>query len=295
MLDDAVRWVAARILADGSRTKPAYIGDGRAVPKPEHLGLSGYPGGSDIVGNQVCEQFQLDVFGEALLLFALAASRDRLDADGWRAAELAVHAIAENAERSEAGVWEVEADQWTHSRLICVAGLKAIVDQAVPVRWRTDASGLADYLLSQADRTSLHSSGRWQRTPADERVDASLLLAEIRGTIAPQDPRSSATRAAILADLCEDEYVYRFAEPGQPLGQQEGAFLICNFWMSLAYLEAGETISGARWFERTRASCSASGLFSEEYDVAQRQLRGNIPQAFVHALFIECAGRLRDA
>jgi GH15 family glucan-1,4-alpha-glucosidase len=32
-----------------------------------------------------------------------------------------------------------------------------------------------------------------------------------------------------------------------------------------------------------------SGLFSEEYDVGKRQLRGNLPQAFVHAGFVESA------
>jgi GH15 family glucan-1,4-alpha-glucosidase len=94
--------------------------------------------------------------------------------------------------------------------------------------------------------------------------------------------------------LCDDDFLYRFAEDGRPLGQEEGAFLICNFWMSLAYLGDGDARRGAQWFERTRASCGGSGLFSEEYDVAQRQLRGNLPQAFVHALLIEAAGRLRD-
>ena len=29
-----------------------------------------------------------------------------------------------------------------------------------------------------------------------------------------------------------------------------------------------------------------------EYDVPQRQLRGNLPQAFVHALLLECSARL---
>ncbi|HTX12164.1 MAG TPA: hypothetical protein VME22_26345, partial [Solirubrobacteraceae bacterium] len=56
-------------------------------------GLPGYPGGTDIVGNWVNHQFQLDAFGEALLLFAAAAEHDRLDADGWRAVEQAVAAI----------------------------------------------------------------------------------------------------------------------------------------------------------------------------------------------------------
>jgi GH15 family glucan-1,4-alpha-glucosidase len=35
-------------------------------------------------------------------------------------------------------------------------------------------------------------------------------------------------------------------------------------------------------------------LFSEEYDTTQRQLRGNLPQAFVHALMLETAVRLTD-
>ncbi|PZH09020.1 hypothetical protein C1I97_15335 [Streptomyces sp. NTH33] len=50
-----------------------------------------------------------------------------------------------------------------------------------------------------------------------------------------------------------------------------------------------------RWSERTRAACGPSGLFAEEYDVRQRQLRGNLPQAFVHALLLECAVRLNGA
>ena len=42
-------------------------------------------------------------------------------------------------------------------------------------------------------------------------------------------------------------------------------------------------------FERNRAACGAAGLLTEEYDVAERQLRGNAPQAFVHALLLQCA------
>jgi alpha,alpha-trehalase len=33
-------------------------------------------------------------------------------------------------------------------------------------------------------------------------------------------------------------------------------------------------------------------LLSEKLDVLQRQLRGNLPQAFVHAALLECAVRL---
>jgi hypothetical protein len=35
-----------------------------------------------------------------------------------------------------------------------------------------------------------------------------------------------------------------------------------------------------------------AGLLTEEYDITQRQVRGNAPQAFVHALLLESAQRL---
>jgi alpha,alpha-trehalase len=34
---------------------------------------------------------------------------------------------------------------------------------------------------------------------------------------------------------------------------------------------------------------------SEEFDVTQRQLRGNLPQAFVHAALLQCAVMLPAA
>ena len=46
------------------------------------------------------------------------------------------------------------------------------------------------------------------------------------------------------------------------------------------------------WYERTSAAAGPAELFSEEYDTTQHQMRGNLPQAFVHALMIETSTRL---
>ncbi len=54
----------------------------------------------------------------------------------------------------------------------------------------------------------------------------------------------------------------------------------------------GDRTGATAWFERTRASCGPPELFSEEYDARQHQLRGNLPQAFVHALMLQTAARL---
>ena len=57
----------------------------------------------------------------------------------------------------------------------------------------------------------------------------------------------------------------------------------------LASEDAVDAVAAARRFERNRAGCGPPGLLAEEFDVAQRQLRGNLPQAFVHRLLLQCA------
>lgn len=292
LMDDAVRFAVDRLLADGPDLMPAYTVEGKAVPAEKKLDLPGYPGGEDIVGNRVRDQFQLDAFGEVLLLLAAAAGHDHLDADGWRAAELAVETIEKRWQEPDAGIWELEPALWTHSRLICVAGLRAIAAHAPGQEQPASWLALADKLVAEAAATALDRSGRWQQTVEDPRLDASLLLAALRGAVPADDPRSLATLQAVGDELTEDGYCYRFRAEERPLGQAEGAFLLCGFWLALAYAQQGDTPRALAWFERNRAACGTPGLFSEEFDVRQRQLRGNLPQAFVHALMLECAVKL---
>ncbi len=260
------------------------------MPGVEVLDLPGYPGGTDVVGNRIGDQFQLDALGEALLLLALAAGRGRLDDSGWEAAEICARAVEARWIEPDSGVWELEPRRWTGSRLICVAGLRAMSVSSPPARANRYVA-LADAILASMG-DSLHQTGRWKRAPDDERVDASLLLAQIRGAVPATDPRSRATRHAVATELSSDGYVYRYSQPDTPLGDSEGAFLICNFWLSLAALDDGDVLAGLAWFERGRSSAGSPGLLAEEFDVAQHQLRGNLPQAFVHALLIENAAAL---
>jgi GH15 family glucan-1,4-alpha-glucosidase len=289
LLDDATRFVGERLLSDGAGLMPAYTIDGEPVPEQCRLDLPGYPGGHDVVGNHVRDQFQLDGLGEALLLLAAAARVDRLDADGWRAAEVALEAIGQRWQEPDCGVWELDPRRWAHSGLSCVAGIKAICSAGAPAHWATRYLPLADLVLADAAQHSLHPSGRWQRAPDDERVDASLLLPAIRGALAIEDPRSAATARAVVEDLTRDGYVFRYRHGSGRLGEVEGAFLICSFWLAMHSSLAGDPVEAARWFERARASCGTPGLLAEEFDVEQRQLAGNLPQAFVHAALIEAA------
>lgn len=291
LLDDAVAFTTARLLDHGDRLAPAYRADGALPPKESTLRLPGYPGGAAVVGNRVQGQFQLDTVGEILQLLAAAARHDRLTDDAHKAVDVAVDVVAQRWGDAEAGIWELHDAWWTHSRLECVAGLRSIAP-FVPAARAGELAGLADAILAETTRRCLSDGGVWQRASGLPGVDAALLLPPVRGALPAEDPRTRATLAAVGDTLAEDGYVYRFAADDQPLGEAEGAFLLCGFVMSLAHWQQGDQITAMRWFERNRAACGPPGLFTEEYDVRQRQLRGNIPQAFVHALFLESAQRV---
>ncbi|WBB67751.1 glycoside hydrolase family 15 protein [Micromonospora sp. WMMD812] len=295
LLDEAVAFLTERVLADGDQLAPAYTVGGDPVPEQQELShLEGYPGAPPRIGNWVRTQFQLDVFGEVLHLLGTAARYDRVDADSWRAMELVARTIADRWRQPDAGIWELRPRQWTHSKLMCVAGLRSAAEVATrgrAARW----AALADAILADVAAHGHHPSGRWQRAYDDERVDSALLFPAIRGALRPGDPRTEATRRVVLAELESDGYLYRFRPDPRPLGDAEGAFSLCGYAASLAAWQAGDVVEANRWFERNRAACGPPGLFTEEYDVRQRQLRGNLPQAFVHALMLETAVTLGQA
>jgi len=314
LLAGAVRFVTERVLADGPELMPAYTVAGEPIGDQKELRLRGFPGAASVpggsggsgrparAGNWVRGQFQLDALGEVLSLLAAAASHDMLAEDDWRAAAIAADAIEKRWHEPDAGIWELDDKRWAHSRLACISGLRAIATAIATgppgshghreaARW----SSLADTIAASLDDV-VHDSGRWQRAPDDERVDAALLLPAIRGGFAIEDPRSQATIDAVRRELASDGYAYRFRHDARPLHKAEGAFLLCGFWMALVDHALGDAVAAAHWFERSRGACGPAALYTEEYDVHQKQLRGNLPQAFVHAGMLECAVTLsRDA
>jgi hypothetical protein len=295
LLDDAVRFVTGQLLEHGPDLRPAYTTTGGRVPDQRHLDLPGYPGGYDLVGNWVNQQFQLDNFGEALLLLSAAARADRLDTEGWSAIEAAADAVAQRWTEPDAGIWEIAPKPWTHSRLICAAGLRAAGAVAPAGPLSAEWLALADRIVADTSAHAVHRTGRWQRAPDDPGLDGALLLPGLRGAVPADDPRTRATLHAYLETLTENGYAYRFRHDERPLADAEGSFLLCGFLVALALHRRGEAVEARAWFERSRAACGPPMLYSEEFDVAEHQMRGNLPQAFVHALMIEAAARLTEA
>ncbi|WP_180735395.1 glycoside hydrolase family 15 protein [Paraburkholderia sp. PGU19] len=70
------------------------------------------------------------------------------------------------------------------------------------------------------------------------------------------------------------------------LGEGEGAFLACSFWLADNLFLQGRRDEARTLFERLLGLRNDVGLLSEEYDVHSRRLVGNFPQAFSHIALV---------
>ena len=109
------------------------------------------------------------------------------------------------------------------------------------------------------------------------------------GFLPTAHPLVQETMAVVQRDLAHDGLVHRYLSP-DGLDGQEGAFLLCSFWMLDCLTHSGRLDEAEALLDRLLGLANDVGLFAEEVDPATREQLGNIPQAFTHmALVSSCA------
>ena len=100
------------------------------------------------------------------------------------------------------------------------------------------------------------------------------------------------TVAAIERELRRGDYLERYrTEDGLP--GDEGAFLICSFWLVDAHLALGRHDEATALFERLCRCANDVGLLAEQIDPRDHAFLGNFPQAFTHLALIASATHLQ--
>ncbi|QDY90894.1 glycoside hydrolase family 15 protein [Arthrobacter sp. UKPF54-2] len=295
---------AAGQLAGGEELQIMYgVGGERDLPERVLEHLPGWRGSSPVrVGNGAWNQRQLDVYGE--LLDAAATMPEFLDGLAPETlrflADAADAAVARWRERDQ-GIWEVRGEprHYLYSKLMCwvavdravtLAGVLQATDR-VP-RWRD-----ARELIAESIRANGWSdaAGAYTQAYGAQQLDASALMLGIVGFLAPDDPRFLATIDAVEHRLTDGRgLVYRYhGDDGLP--GEEGAFLLCTFWLAHALALAGLADRARAVFERAAGFATSLGLMAEEVAPDSRELLGNFPQAFSHIGLVNAAWAISEA
>ncbi|MHB1864028.1 MAG: glycoside hydrolase family 15 protein [Gemmatimonadaceae bacterium] len=272
--------------------------DGRRdLPESTLAHLRGYHGASPVrIGNAAATQFQLDVYGELLETASIWARHHPLSEGLWKVLRDLVDWTAHHWREPDFSIWEArqvpkhyvysKVMAWTAvDRGISIAqtcGLTADVDG-----WRKAADEIhADVLQRGWDaerQTFVQAYGERQ-------LDAALLVIPKVRFLPADDPRVRSTVQAVRRELGAGaaDLLYRYrSEDG--LSGDEGAFIVCSFWLAQDLALGGDLDAGEQLFRDLLRRVNHVGLMAEEIDPHTGEQLGNFPQALSHAALLNTA------
>ncbi|MFD7297472.1 glycoside hydrolase family 15 protein [Streptomyces sp. NPDC059897] len=266
----------------------------RRLPEQELDWLRGYRDSRPVrAGNDAAHQLQLDVYGEVVDSLALARRAGlKAGSHAWRLQLALLDFLDEAWREPDEGLWEVRGPRrhFVHSKVM----VWVAADRTVRAM-EDDPSLPGDIDRLRKLRAAVHREvcergydaerGTFTQFYGSSELDAALLLIPRVGFLPPDDPRVIGTVDAVRDELSYEGFLRRYSADGtgvDGLPGQEGAFLVCSFWLADALHMTGRAKEARELFERLVALRNDVGLLAEEYDpVAGRQL-GNFPQAFSH-------------
>jgi GH15 family glucan-1,4-alpha-glucosidase len=272
-----------------------YDLDGDPVPaEREDTGLEGYRRSAPVRwGNGAADQRQHDVYGEVLdCADQWVRSGGQVEPPLWASLASLADTAGEAWRQPDQGIWEVRSEGrvFTYSAAMCqvaldrAAAIGERLGQPGPVpAWRAAAEKLRQVIVEQswdedARTLSEHLDGGGS-------LDASLLALPLRRVLPADHPRMVATTAAVAERLSAGGgLLYRYLHHDSPDGiaGDEGAFLLCSFWLTDNLVMQGQLDKAEELYASLCARASPLGLLPEQIDPSTGEFTGNFPQAFSH-------------
>jgi GH15 family glucan-1,4-alpha-glucosidase len=301
-----LEWVFGAV-EQGGRLRVLYDLDGKP-PFPEHedATLEGYRRSRPVRwGNAAAEQRQHDVYGEILdCAYQWAHHHGSLDPLLWERLRELVEAAAREWREPDHGIWEVRTPGrvFTYSAALCQValdrGARLAERYGLPgdvARWWAEADRIRTAILEEAWD---EQQGSITEHLGGGGLDASLLTLPLRRVVPVDHPRMIATTEAVGRRLGAGQgLLYRYLPHESPDGLpgDEGAFLLCSFWLVDNLAGQGRLEEAERLFDSLCARANPLGLLPEQIDPPTGDFLGNFPQAFSHVGLISSAVNLRAA
>src|ERR1700730_18212290 len=302
------QWLLRAIAGSPAQMQIMYgVGGERRLDEYEIPWLSGYENSKPVrIGNAASNQFQLDVYGEVLVVMWQADHVGmKMEEPDWALMVQLMKFLESNWQKPDEGIWEVRGGRkhFTHSKMMAWVAF----DRAIKLveecgcaagenlqRWKKIRDQIHTEVCERGYNTRKKA---FTQVYGSDALDASLLTMPLTGFLPVTDERVRGTIEAIEYELMQDGFVlrYRPQETGvDGLPGNEGVFLPCSFWLADCWHLLGRKKEARELFERLLDVRNDLGLLSEEYDPRHKRQLGNFPQAFSHVALVSCARILSD-
>ena len=285
-------WLDRACQCEPSGFQMLYRVDGTADVTEQELGhLDGYRESRPVrVGNAAAGQNQLDVFGELMEAAHTVWARDHDLPPSRR--DFLLHIVDEVLARWEVpdmGIWEsrTRPKRYVYSQAMCWL----VLDRALRMDESLQLGGDRRAAVQQAREriaNAVLTRGYSRRVNAftqaldDDTLDASGLTVPLTGLVSAGDPRVAATVASVEQNLMRAGLVHRNVALGSEFGQEEGAFLVCSFWLVDVLAQMGRVRDAEALLVRASRCANDLGLLAEEFDTDRDTLVGNFPLMLSH-------------
>lgn len=278
----------------------------RRLTEIELTHLEGYRQSKPVrIGNGASSQFQLDIYGELIdaihvyTRFTGEAPESIMPDIGFPIIEF----VLDHWQEDDESIWEPRGGRrhFVFSKVMCWVALDRVIKDFEEGEIPADLLKRMKKARREIKKDVLEKGydeerGAFVQSYGSKNLDASVLVLPLVGFISATDPRMKSTVQAIERELTTPEgLVYRYRDFDDGLEGEEGAFLICSFWLANNLISLGEINRARELIDRLLGYANDLGLFSEEVDVTTDAMLGNFPQAFSHLGLISTAVRLSEA
>jgi alpha,alpha-trehalase len=291
--DAFLRFVMDAMDRDGEPKIMYGIDGGGVLEEFEAKDLEGYRRSSPVrFGNAAADQKQNDVFGEIVdCAYQWATGGEPIPQRKWARLERLIDRAAAEWDEPDHGIWEVRSEGrvFTYSAAMCHVALERGARLAERfgfdgdvARWRRSAEAIRRAILEDAWS---ETAGAIAESFGGDSLDASTLTLPMRRVLRADHPKMVATTAAIAERLgAGDGLLYRYLPDESPDGLEgeEGAFLLCSFWLVDNLTHQGRLDEAHMLYDSLCDRANPLGLLPEQIDPADGRFLGNFPQAFSH-------------
>lgn len=304
-----LEWLSGLKSTDEMPLQVAYGIDGRTeLSENKRDDLTGFRGSPPVVsGNRAYDQLQLGALGYlADCAYLYVTHGGKWHEKYWQLLERVADFTMRHWREPDNGIWELAAcEQRTASKVLCwvILDRTAKIGKIVGRLDNTEAyCKVRDEIFEDVMQNGWSEERQsFIQTYGKTSLDASTLLIPVLDFLPADHPRVRATVDRITEELVIDGLVYRFnpeesnVEDPLPLGQFEGAFLPCTFWLATTYAKAGRTREAELTLQRAESLLQDIGLFAEEADGRDNQLLGNYPLLFSQVEYVRAVISLNAA
>ena len=295
-----MEWLSGLDSATDSPLQIVYRIDGDTdVTQIERRDIAGYRDSLPVrIGNHAATQRQLDSLGYlADCAFIYLNHGGAWCERYWDVIRHAADYTQRYWQEPDRGIWELDADeQYVSSKVMSWVTLERAVKIAKhtertesTLEWESTMEAIhADVM----DRGWSEAGQFFRQRYGSEAIDASALLIPVMGFLPADHPRVTTTVRAIEERLTINNLVHRFVAaetPGLsdlPVGEFEGAFLPCTFWLATIYAMQGDLTRAETLLATVEAVAGDLGLFAEEISARDNTFLGNTPLLFSQVEYV---------